>query len=189
MNKLPTISLDRLILRPFSLKDCPKIQELAGEKYVAETTLYIPHPYKDGEAERWINTHVKDFLSKGSITLAIIDKEDRKLIGAITLGINQTYEHGEIAYWIGKQYSGKGYCTEAAKGMIQYGFEQQNLNRIYARYMDNNPASGKVMKKINMQYEGTLRQHVKKWGVYYDLIHYGLLKSEYEPDSTSNNKF
>lgn len=179
MNKLPTISLDRLVLRPFTLEDCPRVQTLAGDKYVAKTTLYIPHPYKEGEAEKWISTHENDFQSKGVITLAIIEKEEKQLMGAISLGINRTYEHGEIAYWVGKAYSGKGYCTEAAKGLIRYGFEQENLNRVYARYMDNNPASGKVMEKIGMKYEGTLRKHVKKWGEYYDLLHYGILKSEY----------
>jgi [ribosomal protein S5]-alanine N-acetyltransferase len=180
MRKLPTITLERIILRPFTEADAPTVQILAGDRYVAETTLYIPHPYEDGEAEKWISTHQRDYQSKGAITLAIADKEEKHLMGAISLGINRTYEHGEIAYWVGKPFSGKGYCTEAAKGLIRYGFEQENLNRVYARYMDNNPASGKVMKKIGMQYEGTLRQHVKKWGEYYDLFHYGILKSEFE---------
>ena len=178
MKKLPTISLERLILRPFTLADSPRVHILAGDKYVAETTLHIPHPYEEGEAEKWISTHEKDYESKGTITLGVAQKEDNQIIGAIALGINRDNEHGEISYWIGKPYKGKGYCTEAAKGLVRYGFEQENLNRIYARYIDNNPASGKVMEKIGMQYEGRLRQHVKKWGKYYDLYHYGILKCE-----------
>lgn len=53
------------------------------------------------------------------------------------------------------------------------------LNRVYARHLAKNPASGKVMEKIGMKYEGLLRQHVKKWGEYQDLVCYGLLKDEY----------
>ena len=54
-----------------------------------------------------------------------------------------------------------------------------HLNRIYATHLKKNPASGKVMKKIGMKKEGILRQHVKKWGEYEDLVYYGLLKSEF----------
>lgn len=186
MKKLPTLQSERLTLRPFNLSDAKIVQALAGTKYVAKTTLYIPHPYEEGEAEKWINTHEEDFIKNKAVTLAITDKEEKHVIGAITLGLNKIYDHGEIAYWIGKEYSGKGYCTEAARRLIRYGFKEENLNRIYARYMDNNPASGRVMEKIGMKYEGTLKQHVKKWGEYYDLFHYGLLKSEYEGDKDAN---
>ena len=63
--------------------------------------------------------------------------------------------------------------------MLKYGFEKMNLNRIYACHLGKNPASGKVMEKIGMKYEGLLRKHVKKWGKYEDLLYYGLLKKEY----------
>lgn len=53
------------------------------------------------------------------------------------------------------------------------------LNRIFARYLGKNPASGKVMEKLGMKYEGRLRQHVRKWDQYEDLVYYGLLRDEY----------
>lgn len=53
------------------------------------------------------------------------------------------------------------------------------LHRVFARHFGRNPASGKVMTKLGMKYEGTLRQHAKKWGNYDDLVYYGLLKEEY----------
>ena len=61
MKKLPTIPLGRLILRPFTLDDAAVVQELAGDPYIAETTLYIPYPYEDGMAEAWIKTHSHQF--------------------------------------------------------------------------------------------------------------------------------
>ena len=180
MKNLPTITMNRINLRPFTMDDSSEVQTLAGDEYVAKTTLYIPHPYEDGEAEKWIKTHEEECWKGRALTLAVEDKESRKLMGAITLGMNKAYDHGEIAYWVGKPYMNKGYCTEAAKGLIQYGFEELNLHRIYARYMDNNPASGKVMEKLGMKYEGVLREHVKKWGKYYDLYHYGILRHEFK---------
>lgn len=63
--------------------------------------------------------------------------------------------------------------------MSNIAFEEMNVNRVYARFLGKNPASGRVMEKLGMKYEGALRQHVKKWGEYEDLIYYGLLKDEY----------
>lgn len=161
------------------MDDAERVQELAGDKYIAEMTLYIPHPYEDGIAEAWIRTHSNNFNEDRSMELAIEHREDKYLIGAISLGLNKKFNHGELAYWIGREYRNQGYCTEAAKGMVRYGFEEMKLNRIFARYLDKNPASGKVMSKIGMKYEGILRQHVRKWGKYEDLVYYGLLKDEY----------
>lgn len=182
MRKLPTIQLARLTLRPFNLDDTKVVQKLAADRYIAETTLYIPHPYEDGMAEQWIGTHQEHFNEGRSLELAIVHKEEHYLIGAIAMAVHRKFDHGELAYWIGKEYKNHGYCTEAATGIVEYAFEEMNLNRIFARHFGNNPASGRVMEKIGMKYEGTLRQHVKKWGEYKDLAYYGLLKEEYHLD-------
>ncbi|WP_223068378.1 GNAT family N-acetyltransferase [Paenibacillus caui] len=183
MKKIPTIQLERLILRPFNLDDAQVVQELAGDKYVAEMTLNIPHPYEDGMAEEWIETHIDNFNEDRLLTLAIVHKEEKYLIGAISIGINKKFDHGELGYWIGRKYNNNGYCTEAAKGIVKYAFEEMKLNRIFARHLGKNPASGKVMKKLGMKYEGLLKQHVRKWGEYEDLVHYGLLKAEYNSEN------
>lgn len=180
MKQLPTIPLDRLLLRPFCLKDATAVQQLAGDPYIAEMTLYIPHPYEDGMAEKWIATHADNFAAGRSLELALEHKEEQYLIGAISIGIQQNFNHGELGYWVGRKYNNNGYGTEAAKGMIRYAFEELNLHRIYARYFGKNPASGRIMEKIGMKYEGTLRQHVRKGDQYEDLIHYGLLREEYD---------
>lgn len=187
MRELPTIQLERLILRPFSLEDAKVVQELAGDTYIAETTLYIPHPYEDGMAEKWIETHTANFNEDRSLELAIVHKEQKYLIGAICIGTNSKFAHGELAYWVGKKYKNNGYCTEAAKGIIKYAFEEVNVNRVYARYLGKNPASGRVMEKLGMQYEGRLRQHVRKMGKYEDLVYYGLLKDEYHSTVFNNS--
>ncbi len=180
MDKQLILQTERLRLRPFSLDDALNVQKLAGDKNIAQTTLLIPHPYKDGDAEIWINTH-KPMLGKGkSVTYAIVVKNTDDLIGAIGLTLSQEYDHAEMGYWIGAPFWGKGYCTEAARGILKYGFEELKLNRIFAHHMTNNPASGKVMEKIGMLYEGCCRQHVKRWGEYHDIKLYGILKSDYE---------
>ena len=81
---------------------------------------------------------------------------------------------------MGKPYWGKGYCTEAAREIVRYGFDELGLNRIFGEYMAGNSASGRVMEKIGMEYEGRLRQHMMKWGEPQDMMVYSILKSEYQ---------
>lgn len=63
--------------------------------------------------------------------------------------------------------------------MVRYGFDALGLNRLYATYLKRNPASGRVMQKLGMSYEGCLRGHRKKWGIFEDVGLYGLLSRDY----------
>ncbi len=90
------------------------------------------------------------------------------------------YNRAELAYWIGKPYWGHGYATEAVQRMMEYGFNELKLNRIWAAALARNPASSAVMQKNGMNYEGKLVQHIKKWEEYEDVVYYGMTLSEYE---------
>ena len=80
MKKYPEIKTERLLLRGFQPSDAAAIQELAGVYEVAEMTLNIPHPYLDGMAETWIETHQEDFESGGGVVFAMIDQKSKLLI-------------------------------------------------------------------------------------------------------------
>ncbi len=113
MNEIPSLQTDRLILRPFSPKDAPVVQRLAGDSAVADTTLNIPHPYEDGMAEGWIGTHQAVFEASDGVTFAITEGVSGELVGAISLRTTNHFNRAEMGYWIGKPYWGNGYCTEA----------------------------------------------------------------------------
>ena len=179
MKSRPTLQTARLILRPFELADALEVQNLAGAREIASTIENMPHPYKDGMAEKWINTHEEKFEQGKSLDLAIVIKGTARLCGAIGITINSNYNNAELGYWIGVPYWGQGYGTEAASRAIAYGFESLNLHRIYASHLTRNPASGRVMQKIGMIREGCLRQHIKHWGVYEDYEIYGILATEW----------
>ena len=89
---------------------------------------------------------------------------------------------GELGYWIAKDFWGIGYCTEAAKAIVNYGFEQMNLNRIHAHHVARNPASGRVMQKIGMKQEGYFRQATVKWGKFEDEVLYAILREDWKND-------
>ena len=176
----PTLATKRLLLRPFALADAPRVQQLARAREIADVTLHIPHPYEDGMAEAWIRTHQPSFRDGRSVSFAIVRRSDNLLCGAVSIGIDPDNSHAELGYWIGVPYWRQGYGTEAAQAMLRYGFEDLNLHRIYAHHFARNPASGRIMQKIGMTYEGCLRQHVRKWDAFEDLIQYGILRSEWQ---------
>jgi [ribosomal protein S5]-alanine N-acetyltransferase len=179
VKRYPTLKSERLILRRFTLKDAPDVQRLAAEWEVARTLLSVPHPYEDGMAEEWISEHSSVFKRGEGVHLAVVLRERKELCGSIGLSINSRDANAELGYWIGVPYWGRGYATEAAREVVRYGFEQLGLHRIYAAHFGNNPASGRVLRKIGMAYEGTGREHHRRWGEYEDRVEYGLLVSEW----------
>jgi len=179
IQKIPTIYLDRLILRPFELSDASEVQRQAGSPKVAATTATVPHPYPDGAAEDWISKHSAWFDKGVAVDWAIELKEGKKLIGCISLGINKPNSRAEMGYWIGEEFWNYGYCSEAAIGAIRYAFESLHLNKITSRHMSENPSSGKVMIKAGMEKEGCLKQDFCKNGKFVDMIVYGLLRETF----------
>jgi RimJ/RimL family protein N-acetyltransferase len=172
---LPTLSTGRLLLRPFSAADAREVQRLAGAPEVADTTLLIPHPYPDGVAEQWIASHPAAWEERRSLSLAITD-EERGLLGAIGLRPVMEHRHAELGYWIGVPHWGRGIATEAARAVIRFGFDELGLERVSATHFARNPASGRVLVKAGMQYEGRLRRHVLKCGRFEDGELYAVLR-------------
>ena len=174
-----TIETERLLLRPFQIADAPEVQRLAGEKAIASTTLNMPHPYEDGMAEAWISGHQQRFEDDEEVIYAITLPDSGQLLGAIGLVISRQHDRAELGYWVGKPYWGNGYATEAGKAIISFGFHSMNLNRIFASHFLRNPASGRVMEKIGMRFEGSFRQHVKRWDIYEDLHYRSILRQDF----------
>lgn len=167
------------MLRPFALSDVSDVQRLAGNRAIADTTMNVPHPYEDGLAEDWISTHQPKLEAGEQAVFAATFKAEGELIGAVGLTIDSAFDRAELGYWIGEPFWGLGYCTEAAKRVVEFGFSAVRLNRIHAGHLDRNPASGRVLQKIGMSKEGIARQHVKKWGKYEDLVLYSLLRDDW----------
>jgi RimJ/RimL family protein N-acetyltransferase len=171
-----TLRTERLLLRPFSLVDAPDVMRLAGDRRVYETTLLIPHPYDEGIAESWISTHQAVFYEERGAVFAICLAKG-SLIGAISLNRAGPFNRAELGYWIGPEYWNCGYCTEAAKAVLNYGFTELGYHKISARHFEENLSSGHVMQKAGMVREGVLRDEVIKEGRFVTVVLYGILRS------------
>ena len=179
MKTAPTLYTERLSLRSFTQEDAADVQRLASDPDVASTTDAIEHPYQDGAAEEWIQSCFQYFDEGERANFAITLKTDGTLIGTVQLVFRNRlpYDDAELGYWIGKPYWNCGYCTEAAKAVVAYGFREHDIESIYAYYFKRNPASGRVLEKIGMRYEEYIPRDPHRY-FFEDTICYRILKSE-----------
>ena len=176
MTTKPTLETARLKLRPYRNADIPELLPLIGTREVAATTLRIPHPYTEQDARGFFAMAEEP----GKLWLAITLRADGRQLGGIGLRIDEQHQHAELGYWLGVPYWGQGYATEAAREMLRYGFKDLGMHRIFASHFKRNPASGRILQKVGMKYEGCQREHLRKWDQFVDSELYGILKREWE---------
>lgn len=176
---IPTLRTARLVLGTFDPEDAPDLQRLAGAREIADTTLSIPHPYELDHALAWIGNQRKESVRGRAANFAVRLAASSALVGSVGLrDIDPEHLQAELGFWIGREWWGRGYASEAAAAAVRFGFEELGLNRIYAHHMTRNPAAGAVLRHIGMQREGLLRARVRKWGVYEDVVLYAILRED-----------
>jgi [ribosomal protein S5]-alanine N-acetyltransferase len=178
MLTIPTLTTDRLHLRPFTRDDCPRLQMLADDKRIADNVGFI-HPYTLADAEKFLLKIADDVANDRGFALAIIRTETADLIGSIGFALDARNRRASFGYWIGLPFWGKGYMTEAARALVDHLFTAFELHRVTAVHHALNPASGRVMKKVGMTLEGTSREHYRLAEAFVDDVHYGILRSEW----------
>jgi [ribosomal protein S5]-alanine N-acetyltransferase len=176
---IPTLETERLTLRAFQLEDASAFEHLIAPKEVTDGTLSFPHPVPKGWGTERINRILERFEKGEHIELAICTRDSGDLIGGIGLGINVKHKRGHLGYWLGIQFWGKGYATEAARAVVTYGFQTLGLHRIEAGHYPRNPASGRVLEKIGMKFEGIMRGDVLKGDQFEDTVLYARLSTDF----------
>lgn len=177
---IPSLETERLILRPFSPADAPDVHKLVGDRAIAEMTVNVPYPYREGMAEEWISWHQKEFNSGHGVTFAIADRDEGCLVGAIALRRVTEDGQGTLGYWIGMPYWNRGFCTEAGLALLEYAFSEMGVMKIQATHLRRNPASGRVMQKLGMTYRGSEKRFVDKWERFEDFELYEISKTEWK---------
>lgn len=176
MDTSKKIITDRLKLRRINISDIETITQLANYPAISSFTMRMPYPSCKDLIRNWME---QDLAAGGDDSgfFVIHIKDSNVIIGVIGLEIDLENENAELGYWLGIDYWGQGFCTEAAKAILQYGFDKLMLHRIWTFYIEGNDSSKRVLEKIGMTYEGTFRKHIKKRGVFKDVFYYSKLKS------------
>ena len=170
------IETERLILRRFVPEDAKNFYDNVGSDFeVAKYVIWDVHKNIDVTKkllEKWIASYDDPNKYKWAIEL----KENKEVVGSIDcVNLSVKYATCEVGYVLSSKYWNKGYMTETLKAVIGYLFEE-GFKTIYAEYMSLNPASGRVMEKAGMKYEGTLKRRIidKVSGKYDDLLSYSI---------------
>ena len=174
------LETDRFILKPISLDDAEEIYQNVKDIDIARYMINLPHPYPEDGAIKYIK-QATELMKKGlSYELSIRLKTTGELVGVMAiLKVDRKNKNAELGYWIAKKYWNSGFASEAGLRILEFGFEVLNLERIYAKYYPENKASSRVMEKMGMKFEGTMRHEIFKKGKYFDMSYYGIIKEEW----------
>jgi ribosomal-protein-alanine N-acetyltransferase len=171
-------STPRLLIRRFVAEDWQDFHELQGDP---EATRFIGGAWPAEKTREVVKEIAENSPSKELEWLAVTDRNTGKVLGTCWLGnLNikwcQALGIGpsiELGYRYAKQHWGKGYATEAARAMLQRGFDELNLPEIAAIVDIHNGASERVMQKSGMNHlGGAVRDGVT-------IRYYSVTKAEY----------
>lgn len=188
------IETDRLILRRFRVSDAEDMySNWAKDPIVSKFLSWQPHK-KINETKKLLRKWNRAYRNRKVYNWAIELKEIGQVIGSISVVKDKVNWYNgkkaivekEIGYSIGRNWWGKGIVTEALKAVIDFLFTNTDTTRITAKHNTQNPASGKVMQKADMHYEGTLREFsTSNYGIE-DICVYSILRAEYTCTDISN---
>lgn len=172
----------RLLLRPFTLED---LDDVYAYHRLPEVVRYLYWEVKTREETR---QELSRRLSQTKLekegdplVLAVELPQEKRVIGDVFLFWRSvTHRQGEIGFAFNPAYSGRGYATEAARLMLNLGFEDLALHRIFGRCDGRNTASANLMRRLGMRQEAHFRQNELFKGEWGDELQFALLRSEWE---------
>ena len=171
------IETERLIIRRFKEEDWKDLYEYLSDEEVVRYEPYQTFSVEEAQREVKGRAESPNFF-------AVCLKKNNKLIGNVYFA-KQEFKTWEIGYVFNRVYQGKGYATEAAKAVIEYGFEMRGARRIIAMCNPLNMASWRLLERLGMRREGHLRQNIyfkkDEQGnpIWSDTYEYAILKEEY----------
>ena len=140
------IETERLTLKKLGISDKDRLIYLIGDSRVSETLSNVPYPYTDEDAEYWLNS-----VNTSEFKLSIF--RNSVLIGGIGL-TPEDDGYWEFGYWLGFEYWGKGYATEACNGLLNYAKTNTSYKNFKANVYKGNTASSKVLEKVGFRQTG-----------------------------------
>ena len=176
----PIIETDRLVLRPFQLADFS-----AYAAYHIRTDvyrfLYSSPPDRD-TLKRIFTAVIRPVFAKqgDEFKLAVVTKDGGHLVGEVLLKFANEYAlQGEVGYIFDPAYAGKGFATEATRAIINYGFDQLGLHRIFARLDTSNSGSIGVVERLKLRREAHFVDNDRFNGVWGSEFVYAILHNEW----------
>ena len=175
-----TIETDRLILRRFAMEDAEAMfRRWASDDEVTKHLTWPTH--SSLEISKMVLTDwTSHYPEPDFYNWAIVLKENGpKPIGNIsTAHVKESTLCATMGYCMSRAHWRKGIMAEALTALIAFLFDEVGFNRIEADHDIENPASGRVMQKAGMTFEGTARQGGRNNRGIVDICHWAILRSD-----------
>ncbi|MCG3133514.1 MAG: hypothetical protein HMLKMBBP_00692 [Planctomycetes bacterium] len=163
---------DRLELRPTTVEDAPRFWPHVADPRVTRFVTWVPHPDLD-HTRAWLRQETD--LRRAGRNVVWVVSEDGAFRGVVGLtglagefATGAAFQSGEIGYWLGMPFHGRGLATEAVRAAAACAFRQIRLERLWARVMSRNPESARVLEKCGFREVGLERRKVRWRGRWHD---------------------
>ncbi|MCY4113186.1 MAG: GNAT family N-acetyltransferase [Chloroflexi bacterium] len=176
-----SIQTPRLHLRRYRLSDAEDVFAYAHDPEWARFLPGVPQPYERQHADQFVASHVlKDWRTESHWAL----EHEGRVVGRVGMTPAHRHRRAELGYELARWLWGRGLMTEAASAVIDEAFRKLPLRKVLARAIAANIGSTRVMEKVGMRHEATLRQHWVFHGQSYDAANYGILREEWERNAS-----
>lgn len=165
------IRTKRLVLRPLTAVDALRIAEIGADWDIARMTSRMPYPYSVSAANQWISGLQENEVVRG---IAL----DGQLIGVTGYLPDPSGQSAEIGYWLGKDYWGQGFATEAAAALIAYCFRRERFSHVTCGHYTDNPMSERVIRKLGFTPTGRNRCWCEARRADVDAVRYELYRPQ-----------
>jgi RimJ/RimL family protein N-acetyltransferase len=174
----PTLEGERVRLRAFRAGDAPRVVEGLGDAQTQHWLAFVARSSGLVDAERYLEQVTERLASAHTVTWAVADRDDDRLLGAV--GIYRLGEEPELGYWTHPEARGRGLTTEAGALALDHAFGALALPRVAAYAVSPNAASHRVLERLGFRSTGTRRAAARTGdGTVVDVVGYDLLAAEW----------
>lgn len=170
-----------LALKPLELRDTEQLYQVIidSREHLRVFLPFVDHTKTSEDTKKFVNNAVRDnAIEKSFVSVIMVDDQVAGLVGMNQ--INWENKNAELGYWLGSSFTRRGIMTKATRAIIDYAFNELNLNRVEIRAAFSNKASRGVAEKLNFVQEGIIRDAEWINDRFVDHVVYGLLKREWQ---------
>jgi [ribosomal protein S5]-alanine N-acetyltransferase len=164
-----------------------ELLRLLSEPSISRWTGSIPYPYTPAHAREFLRRARRTRRTGSGILLQIIRRKDGALLGGAGLHnlVGRDRRSAEVGYWLGREFRGEGFTSEAVGGILELAFGRLGLHRVYATVFPRNRASIGVLRANGFRYEGRIRDEIIKDGRWRSVVLWSRLASDPPPPRAS----
>jgi len=174
----PELIGDRLLLRPPQAADKAAVVQACNDCEVERWCFRIACPYRDEDFDAFLGTARRSWHRERCAHWVVADAGSRKLLGMISLDIEQLRQSGEIGYWTAPRARDRHVMSAAARLVRDWAFADLELERLELTTDVDNVASQRTAESIGFRREGIMRGYLTSRGVRRDCVLYGLLPAD-----------